>query len=231
MVRIADAYHKLHQTDDAIDFYRQSLAIRPHDAFALLGLGNVYYAEHDDMSALRCFEELMKFNETHNVVVMTMVGNIYRRRKEYDRATEQYQNALDLDPKNNFALFGMGDCCRGKLDLDRAVYWWDKILEQEPDNQALWTRVGDALVNLDRLDDAVRHYEASLKSGHDIYALLGLARAKVKRGNFSQALQHCERALAEDENHPRVLEEMAKIHELNGDADAAARSRSRIKVE
>lgn len=173
----------------------------------------------------------MKFNETHNVVVMTMAGNIYRRRKEYDRAMEQYQNALDLDPKNNFALFGLGDCCRGKLDLDKAVHWWDKILEQEPENQALWTRVGDALVNLDRLDEAVLHYESSLKTGHDIYALLGLARVKVKRGNFSQALQHCERALSVEEDHPRVLEEMAKINELNGDAAAAARCRSRIKTD
>lgn len=114
------------------------------------------------------------------------------------------------------------------MDLDRAVYWWDQILEHEPENQALWTRVGDALVNLDRLDEAVMHYEASLKNGSDIYALLGLARVKVKRGNFSQALQHCEQALATEPDHPRVLEEMAKIYESNNDPDAAERCRSRI---
>ena len=48
MVRIADAFHKLNDSEGAIDFYEQSLVIKPYDPFALLGLGNVYYAQHND---------------------------------------------------------------------------------------------------------------------------------------------------------------------------------------
>ena len=66
-------------------------------------------------------------NQNHvNVVVMTMTGNIYRRRKEFDRAMDNYEKALELEPDNNFALFGMGDCYRGKQDMESAVEWWDK---------------------------------------------------------------------------------------------------------
>lgn len=150
MVRVADAYHKLHDTDNAIAFYEQALKVSTNDPFALLGLGNVYYAQHEDTRALLCFETLLK-NNSQNVVVMTMTGNIYRRRKEFD------QKALEIEPTNNFALFGMGDCYRGQQNMEKAVEWWDKILEREPENQALWTRVGDALLSLDRVDDAVMH--------------------------------------------------------------------------
>ena len=41
MVRIADAFHKLDQKEDAISFYDQALAISENDPFALLGKGNL----------------------------------------------------------------------------------------------------------------------------------------------------------------------------------------------
>jgi len=228
MVRIADAYHKMNDTGNAIDFYEQSLEIKPYDPFALLGLGNVYYAQHDDAKALECFEKLLSKNTSHNVVLMTMIGNIYRRRKEFDRAMEHYQNALELDPVNNFALFGMGDCYRGQLNMEQAVFWWGKILDQEPENQSLWTRVGDALVSLGRLDDAVRHYHASLKVGHDLYAVLGLARVAQKQGDYDKACYHCEQALEIDVDNTRALEELARICDEAGYTEKAEEVRARI---
>ena len=228
MVRIADAYHKLDDGESAIDFYEQSLVIKPYDPFALLGLGNVYYARHDDEKALDCFEKLLAKNTSHNVVLMTMIGNIYRRRKEYDRAMDHYENALELDPKNNFALFGMGDCFRGKLNIEKAVFWWGKILDQEPDNQSLWTRVGDALVSLGRLDEAIEHYNSSLKVDHDLYAMLGLARVAQKQKDYDKACRYCEQALEVDENNTRALEELARICDTAGYPEKAQAARDRI---
>ncbi len=75
------------------------------------------------------------------------------------------------------------------------------------------------------------HYESSLNSGHDLYALLGLARVRVKTGDLALAMKHCEQALAHDRDHPRVLEEMAKLHEMAGDSAAAASCRARIKAD
>ncbi|PCI07994.1 MAG: hypothetical protein COB77_03425 [Gammaproteobacteria bacterium] len=228
MVRIADAYHKLNDSENAVDFYEQSLAIKPYDPFALLGLGNVYYAQHDDEKALSCFEKLLAKNTSHNVVLMTMIGNIYRRRKEFDRAMDHYENALQLDSRNNFALFGMGDCFRGQLNMEKAVYWWGKILDQEPENQTLWTRVGDALVSLNRYDDAVRHYHSSLKVGHDLYAILGLARVAHQQGDFDKACYHCEQALDVDKENVRVLEVLARVHVAAGQPEKAQAVRERI---
>jgi tetratricopeptide (TPR) repeat protein len=161
---------------------------------------------------------------------MTMIGNIYRRRKEYDRAMDHYENALELDPRNNFALFGMGDCFRGKLDIEKAVFWWGKILDQEPENQILWTRVGDALVSLGRLDEAVQHYNSSLKVDHDLYAVLGLARVAQKQGDYDRACHYCEQALEVDKDNVRALEELAKICDEAGDTERAQAARDRIII-
>ncbi|VAW51690.1 hypothetical protein MNBD_GAMMA06-1906 [hydrothermal vent metagenome] len=228
MVRIADAYHKLDDSENAIDFYEQSLIIKPYDPFALLGLGNVYYAQHNDEKALACFEKLLAKNTSHNVVLMTMIGNIYRRRKEFDRAMDHYENALELDSKNNFALFGMGDCFRGQLNMEKAVYWWGQILDQEPENQTLWTRVGDALVSLGRLDEAIQHYNSSLKVTHDLYAVLGLARVAQKQGDSDKACYYCEQALEVDKDNVRALEELARICDDAGYTEKAQAARARI---
>ena len=142
---------------------------------------------------------------------------------------EHYQNALELDPRNNFALFGMGDCYRGLLNMEKAVFWWEKILDQEPDNQALWTRVGDALFSLGRLDDAVKHYSASLRVDHDLYAVLGLAKVAEKQGDPEKACYYCEQALEVDKDNPRALEEMARICEAAGNIEKAEAARARIR--
>jgi tetratricopeptide (TPR) repeat protein len=159
---------------------------------------------------------------------MTMTGNIYRRRKEFDRAMDHYEKALELEPGNNFALFGMGDCYRGKMNMEKAVEWWDKILEHEPENQALWTRVGDALLSLNRIDDAIAHYEASLENGADVFSYLGLARAQHALGDLARAREFCEKALEHDENSERVLERLVNICEDAGDLAAADKARERL---
>jgi len=157
-----------------------------------------------------------------------MTGNIYRRRKEFDRAMDHYQQALELEPDNNFALFGMGDCFRGQMNMEKAVEWWDKILEQEPENQALWTRVGDALLSLKRIDDAIAHYEASLKNGADVFSYFGLARAQHAHGDLTKAREYCEIALSHDETNERVLERLVNICEEAGDLLAADQAREKL---
>ncbi len=59
--------------------------------------------------------------------------------------------------------------------------------------------------------------------------MLGLARVQQKQGNLEKALALCEQALEQDNDHPRILEEIAKLQEQMGDEEAAQQTRARIK--
>ena len=61
-----------------------------------------------------------------------------------------------------------------------------------------------------------------------LFAHLGLSRVHVKKGDLDAALAQCEKALSKDKDHPRALEELAHIHELAGNHDAARSARERI---
>jgi len=123
----------------------------------------------------------------------------------------------------------MGDCYRGQMNMEKAVFWWDQILEHEPENQSLWTRVGDALVSLGRLDEAVHHYQSSLDNGHDLYAVLGLARVAHRQGDTIKAVDLCEHALSIDTDNPRALETLLTIYDNTGDTEKAQAVRARLR--
>jgi tetratricopeptide (TPR) repeat protein len=113
--------------------------------------------------------------------------------------------------------------------MEKAVFWWGKILDQEPENQALWTRVADALVSLGKLDEAEVHYQASLKVGYDLFAVLGLARVAQKQQNYDKAQHYCEQALEHDGDNARALEELALICDDAGFREKAKKLRERIE--
>ena len=92
----------------------------------------------------------------------------------------------------------------------------------------MWTRVGDALGRLGRFKDAEKHYNASLVSGYDLYAVLGLARINHQQGNLDVAIKYCEDALDKDKSNIRVMEELSKIYEDAGRVDDAKELRARM---
>ncbi len=90
------------------------------------------------------------------------------------------------------------------------------------------SRVADALVSLDRLDEAVIHYNASLRVGYDLYAVLGMARVSQKQGDSAKARYYCEQALEKDSDNLRALEELANICDDADFVEKTQKLRARI---
>jgi tetratricopeptide (TPR) repeat protein len=156
------------------------------------------------------------------VAVLTMVGNIYRRRQEYENAIANYSKAVAYDPENTFALYGLGDCYRWLRQYDQVVRWWGRILEKEPRNQVMHSRVGDACFNLGDVEGAMEHYQASLKIRFDPYAYLGICRIHRKNDRLSEAELVCRKILEQAPEHLRTLEELAEIYgEMDDQANLA----------
>jgi len=211
MVRMADTYKKMDKFQEAMSFY--------NDKYAYLGMGTLNYKLGEDDAALSCFEKYQVFDES-NVAVLTMLGNIFQRRKQFDTASVYFKKTIEVDSDNVFALYGLGNCERGLGNFHAAVQLWCKVLEFEPENQNLYTRVGDACFSLDNLDESKAYYEKSLALGFDPYAHLGLSSIHIKNNALDEAERCCNLILEKLPSHSRALKEISRITTLREDGSA-----------
>lgn len=227
MVRCADVLKKVDRLDEAEAVYLRALEYDINDKYCNLGLGSLYYKQGNEAAALTCLQRFILHGDS-NVAVLTMIGNIHQRHKEFDRAIEIFAKVIDIEADNAYALYGLGNSYRGLFQYEDAVLWWLKVLDAEPDNQGLHSRVGDALIHINDLDRAQKHYLRSLDLAFDPFALIGLSKIYCQRQDFDEALSCCQRILERQPNHRRTLEQIAEVYEALGDMDHAGQFRRRL---
>lgn len=159
-----------------------------------------------------------------------MVGNIYRRRLEYKQASRYYEKAIQYEPWNTIAQYGLGHCQRGMRNLDEAIVWWSKILDKEPNNQDIHDRVGDAMLAMGDFEHSLEHYRKSLSIGFDPYALIGLSKIHREMKHYEDAENCCREVLREVPGHVRTLEEFAEVLDCLEKTEEASEVRAKLKV-
>src|SRR5262249_22601481 len=59
-------------------------------------------------------------------------GNAYGRKKDYDHAIANYDQAISLDPTLALAYYSRGSVYGGKEDYDRAIADYDQAIRLDP---------------------------------------------------------------------------------------------------
>ena len=222
LTRMADVYRKMRNFKKSKEAYLRVLAVEGDNAYALTGLGYLHYDFKDFREALVYWEKVYGANSSGaDVRILTNLGNCHRKLKTYALGLPYFHQALALDQRNFYALFGAADCYRGMNQMEQSLEYWNYILEQDPVNKVILTRVGDALRQLGRLDEAKEKYQAALKVEFDVYAVLGLAIVHKEQGQYQEAIDSLSDILANDPNNPRIYSEIAECQQQSGDRDAA----------
>lgn len=219
--RLGDVHRKLNHFQDAERYYLKTLEINPVDKYAFLGLGNLYYKMGREDEAIRYCDRLLALDEANFINVLTMVGNIHRRRKDFDRAQGYYERALKIETRNPYALYGIGDCFRGLHKYREAIAAWSKILEDEPRNDTVLTRIGDAWLNLGEIERAREYYQRALSVADTEFARLGLGRVLRREGRVDTALEGYREMIQRGPRDLRIALEMASAYVEKGDWTAA----------
>lgn len=120
--------------------------------------------------------------------------------------------ALDLDPENFYALFGLADCYRGLNRNEESLECWQRILKTDPENKVILTRAGDAYREIGDLDNAEIYYTKALNIEFDSFAVIGLALLNKARGNYSEAIDSLSSLILNDPRNHRLYTEMAECY-------------------
>jgi len=188
MMRVADAYKALDQHERAESFYHRILELSPQDTIALTGLADLLHCNGRDLEAIACYEKILTLRKDV-LQILTIVGKLCWRVADFEKAKRFFLLALDIDPDNPYALYGLGNCYRWQQDYRRAVETWQRILRHNSGTINLYSRLGDALGHLGELDEAEASYRLALGEGYDRYAKIGLIKLCCDRGDFGRAME------------------------------------------
>lgn len=213
LTRVADAYRKVHNFHGSKNLYLRVLKMQEDNAYALIGLGHLHYDFKDYQGALYYWGRMHELHGSSvDIRVLTSMGNCHRKMKTFAEGIPFFEQALERQQNNFYALFGLADCYRGLGDPQRSLEYWNLILERDPNNKVILTRAGDAYRCMGQFDLAERYYTKALNIEFDEYAILGLALISKAKGNHQQAIHSLESILRNNSKNHRLYLEIAECH-------------------
>ncbi len=213
LTRVADAYRKIRDFRKSKDLYLRVLDMEENNAYALIGLGHLHYDFHEYTDALYYWTKMLDINDSAvDIRVLTSIGNCHRKLKSFDKGVFYFERALEMDPNNFYALFGLADCYRGMNQQFRSIEYWNRILKIDPNNKVILTRAGDAYRNTGDYATATEYYEKALNIEFDLYAVLGLALISKGLGKYDEAIESLTRLTQQDPKNYRLYVDLADCY-------------------
>lgn len=125
------------------------------------------------------------------------------RKRAYDRAVEDFDRVLVIEPDNVEALVSRGDAFAQLGDLGRAMADLNRAVALAPDKPTVLLARGQAESRRGNLAGAARDYETALKlDPRYAAALVNLGAVRSMQGKPDAAIDLLDRAIAIDRRNP-----------------------------
>ncbi len=153
--------------DEARDYFVEASHLFHDRALPYLYLGHLEAAIEHSQSAERAFESASK-NTIELIEVYNDYGNYLQREGRFDNALEQYQIALEKDPRNPDILSNAGSAAFKSGNFEQAVSFLRQAVSQEPEHQRAHTTLGLALEELGMINSAKDSYANAISVAPDL---------------------------------------------------------------
>lgn len=131
--RIGEAYGNSGQSQTALLFYKQAVALAPHSLDFKNKLAGVYFGLNEIETAKYLYESIVKENPKFASAYCNL-GYCFFIHKNYKSAEELYIRALALDPDYEQALLNTAQLFVIKQEYEEAIVYLKKILRRNPSN-------------------------------------------------------------------------------------------------
>lgn len=115
--RLADAYAKAKENDQAVATYQKALALKPDDAALHNNLGSLYAGMGKLQEAQAQFQKAATLDPTNAGRYYFNIGAIMYNAGKMDEALTAFKKVISLDPKNAEAYYLEGQALMGKATM------------------------------------------------------------------------------------------------------------------
>lgn len=107
--------------------------------------------------------DLRLINEECDIMVEKEKASDYGIVEEYEKALENYDKTIELDPTNMFSWEAKANYLSGHAKHDEALECWDKAIELNPTSSWYWVGKAGCLQKLGRDEEAGKCFMKSRK--------------------------------------------------------------------
>ncbi|MFY8072004.1 MAG: tetratricopeptide repeat protein [Pirellula sp.] len=137
---------------------------------------------------------------------------------QHDQAAEDFQSALELEPKEVQALRGSALVCEQKGDRKQALKILDQALEIDPSNEECLLDRSRMSMSEHDLDAAGKDLDLVIQSSPDLLpALFSRAQLNIQLGRMDQALSDLDAILKENPDFAPALIGRSAIYQQQGE--------------
>lgn len=153
-----------------------------------------------------------------NINIQLQLANLMYQTKRTDEALKIYQAVLQTEPKNRYALEGLGYIAREENQVALAEKYFSEMARLYPDDYVPYLALGDMYTSLYKFDIAVDHYEKAYKLAPMNAAVVASGtNAAIEEHKFDLARTWASRAKGAMLDDPRVMRERMRVMFHSGD--------------
>jgi tetratricopeptide (TPR) repeat protein len=182
--------------DEAIDHFKQALAIRPTCVEARENLGNALQEKGEDAEAAVEFEIVLRARPD-NLKTRNSFGVAIAKLGKIDEAIEQFSQVLSADPYRLTALNNLYKIGADNGKLDKALDIILGLQAKAPKNYELYIKAGLIYGTLGKINAAIEQLETAcrLTEDNEPEPLDFLSQAYAARKNMERAVEAAQMAL------------------------------------
>jgi tetratricopeptide (TPR) repeat protein len=149
-------------------------------------------------------------------------------KKEFNKAENEYINALKLDMHNLDIYKKLADLYFDNKDYDKAKETYEYIIKLDDDDY-VYNKLGDIFTSKGDLNQATINYKKSieLKDNNPIY-YYNLAKINLKLNELEQGLENVKKALDIEPDNPRLLDFLLDLSIIMGDKELANKTLNKL---
>jgi predicted regulator of Ras-like GTPase activity (Roadblock/LC7/MglB family) len=205
-VPLADAYRKAGMLQEAIDVCAKGLEKHPTYMSARVVLGRIY-DQKDMLDEAESELKKVEAADVDNIMVHSMLGNVYLKRKMYPQAVEQFQKVLSLNPEDTDTQEKLTEALSAKQETAA------EEKKQEPKAQpAAEVKAKPAPEPEKKKEEKPAEPKADSKS--DISRLMEEAVAHTEKEEFDRAIEIYKNLHDKDPNNMIVDERLRELYGL-----------------
>jgi Flp pilus assembly protein TadD len=189
------------QPDEAVKLLQAGLKGSAGNRETYLNYAQIYERSHrfTEAEAAARKAEALAVQPAESELAWLILGAIFERQKQYDKAEEEFKKVIDVNPKNAMVLnyYGYMLADRG-IRLEEARDLIQRALELEPFNGAFLDSLGWAYYKQNKLDQAeLTLRKAVERESHDPTIREHLGDVLAKQGRMDLAVVEWEKSLNE----------------------------------